>query len=352
VFQSYSAYTPELVELNERHLRGDAAPDNIFMAIEPIDERLPALEDGHSWLTLLRSYDFHSRAGGFFVLRRRTEPHPEPARRELSSAEHAIGDVIPVPPTSSAIFAEIDMRPSLLGRLASLFFKPPSLDLEVVTASERHKYRFVPGMARPSFPLSPLVKSTEEFLLFAARQPGFLAMERVESIRMRTHSRAYWASRFSLRLSEVELPSVDPAALALFFDARVPIDGDGAAPVACDGHLDSLNKVEPVPDQVQAVGAMRTRGWMAVSAKDGVLADRVLLALQAPDGKRSFFGTRPLWRPDVGAHYGQPSLAAAGFESVIDLSQLAGTYRLNPAHVYQGKLTLCEPTRALTVAAP
>ncbi len=46
VFQSYQAYSPELLQRNRDHLSGAQAPDHIFFRIEPIDNRLPSTEDG------------------------------------------------------------------------------------------------------------------------------------------------------------------------------------------------------------------------------------------------------------------------------------------------------------------
>jgi hypothetical protein len=56
VLESYSAYTPALARLDADHLTGAAAPDNVFFRPDPIDYRLPALEDGLSWPALLSLY--------------------------------------------------------------------------------------------------------------------------------------------------------------------------------------------------------------------------------------------------------------------------------------------------------
>src|SRR5262249_8899468 len=53
VFQSYSAYTGALAELNASHLRGADAPDTIFFGVQPIDGRFPSLDDSLSWPELL-----------------------------------------------------------------------------------------------------------------------------------------------------------------------------------------------------------------------------------------------------------------------------------------------------------
>ena len=52
VLQSYSTYTPKLAELNLHYLTSSRAPDNIVFRVEPIDNRLPSLEDGPSWAAI------------------------------------------------------------------------------------------------------------------------------------------------------------------------------------------------------------------------------------------------------------------------------------------------------------
>src|SRR5207244_12767837 len=56
VFQSYSAYGSRLDELNVAHLKGRNAPQHVFLEVQPIDARLPALEDAGSWPLLLNRY--------------------------------------------------------------------------------------------------------------------------------------------------------------------------------------------------------------------------------------------------------------------------------------------------------
>ena len=56
IFQSYSAYSPELIKLNDFFLRSEKAPENILFRVEAMDARFPALEEGLSWPTILQNY--------------------------------------------------------------------------------------------------------------------------------------------------------------------------------------------------------------------------------------------------------------------------------------------------------
>ena len=53
VFQSYFAYTPRLIALNEAHLRGELRPRTVFVDIAPIDGHWPTSEDAPSLLSIL-----------------------------------------------------------------------------------------------------------------------------------------------------------------------------------------------------------------------------------------------------------------------------------------------------------
>ena len=66
VLQSYSAYTKELSLQNAAHLLGERAPRNVLFNVQPIDNRLPSLEDGSSWPVLLANY-LPSRISNQFV---------------------------------------------------------------------------------------------------------------------------------------------------------------------------------------------------------------------------------------------------------------------------------------------
>lgn len=81
VVQSYSAYTPELAQRNFLHLESAGAPDNIIFRVEPIDGRLPSLEDGLSWPALIDGYSVTRLDPQAAYLRKRgTVQNPAPMK--------------------------------------------------------------------------------------------------------------------------------------------------------------------------------------------------------------------------------------------------------------------------------
>lgn len=179
VLQSYSAYTPLLARMNEAHLRGAAAPDNIFFRIESIDGRFPSLDDGLSWPTLLSHYQITGSDRQYLHLQRRTTPATT-QKTVLTQQSHRLGEWVSLPSAAQMLFAEIELAPTLLGRLSMLLFKPGQLYLSVdLGHGEKRVYRFIPGMALAGFVLSPLVESTAEFARLANGQPPSLHDTRV-----------------------------------------------------------------------------------------------------------------------------------------------------------------------------
>lgn len=355
ILQSYSAYTPALARLNAQHLKGDRAPTHIFFRVEPIDGRLPSLEDGHSWPILINDYEFERLDGDLAILARGAEPTagiPE-ARGEF--AAHAMGQAIGVP-KSGAMLAEFDLRRTALGQLASILFKSPELAIEVTLASgAQRRYRFVAGMAGAPFLFSPLVENTREFALVAAGNPAFLSDSAIVSFRITTSSigARFWSDQVKVRFTPLPLKRSNSQATSALFDRpsdTAPLGGKASESIVCDGNVDRLNGRMPVPMEVRIGGILSVDGWTAVSARDGVLPEQVYVVLAPADGAPIYVRARSTPRPDVGDYFKQPALAQSGFVAQVDTSDLSGSYQLYVAQVKAGRLISCQPVRKLTIA--
>jgi hypothetical protein len=185
VFQSYSAYMPSLIRRNEQHLRGSAAPDHIVFELDPINDRLPALDDGLSWPAMLDNYRVAEVANDWVHLTRK----PGPLRREsrftpLGTASVRLGQEVALPSCDGPIFAQIDLNPNLYGRLVDTVYKLPLLSLTLLTNNgQRVSYRVIAGMMKTGFFVSPLITDNEGFVrLFDASHPPL--EDKVRSLRL------------------------------------------------------------------------------------------------------------------------------------------------------------------------
>jgi len=188
VFQSYSAYTPRLIALNEAHLRRPDRPRTIFVDLAPIDGRWPTSEDGPNLMTVLSDYRLDRRTRSYLVFEdeRRRGYRLEPLR----TVHARLGQSIAVPALASGpVWVSIDVHRTVLGRLEELAFRPAVLLLEARLAGGRRvHHRLVPGVAADGFLLSPYLADRDG--LAAMTTPDWrrqLAGAAVRTIALRAH---------------------------------------------------------------------------------------------------------------------------------------------------------------------
>lgn len=213
IVQSYAAYTPALAERNARHLTSPGAPESVFFRIDPIDNRLPALEDGATWMPLVRGYQLVGRSAGYLQLRRREVQRPVQIGELSQTTRLRLGQRFDLPDADTGWLATFNVRPSMLGDVREALWKQPELRIEVTTADgETHVRRFIPAMAATEFLLSPYVGRTKDFAALFAQGPApGSATNRVASICVRLEdpgwpaASASWRSTYTLKLRSVRL---------------------------------------------------------------------------------------------------------------------------------------------------
>lgn len=230
--QSQAASTPALAALNEEHLRW-AGPQRLFIGLEAADRHYPSLEDGRSWPVLLAHYAPAGIAGSYAVFTRRETPAKVQIGATVFDGSGHFGMQFKLP-ASGPLWAEIDVTPTLLGRLAGLVFKQPALTLVVRYADgSRRTYRFVPGMARAGFLLSPTVSSARDLVALQSTQARTLSAAASPvsfSLRGTGGTRLLWNQSFDVRLAAMHIEPVPEADAVL---ARAQDGGAaGAAPAA------------------------------------------------------------------------------------------------------------------------
>lgn len=205
VLQSYSAYTPELLRADADHLIGPNAPRNVIFSIQPIDNRLPMLEDGNSWPLLLSLYQpVEVRALPAYgvdaaILQRRETPGSyklEP----LSDKTYRFGEQIALPRDGQTVlWAEIDVRPSLLGRIWGLLYKSPLLFMTYhFPGGASHTFRYIYRMGETGFVLSPIVNTAADFVALPQGAPNG---SRPEAVSLSSEGWADWLWRPEYRVN-------------------------------------------------------------------------------------------------------------------------------------------------------
>ncbi|MDB5957134.1 hypothetical protein [Ramlibacter sp.] len=339
VLQSYSAYTPDLAERDRQHLAGPRAPDQVVFRVEAIDGRLPPLEDGPSWPELLARYEPADLKGDALLLRKRAAPRTL-ADCGTQRLRHALGETVNLPAGDCAAFVRFDLRPSTLGAVSGLFYKPSQLDVQLQMADgTRRKYRLIAGMARAGLLLSPLVENAADFgLLYAG--PEQLNYKGVRSLAVTARNPSMWNASYTIEFRGLRLPP-DPTALRLYAQqepARAAAEGVVQPAPGCMASMDILNGVGA--DQPFSAGRMiMAHGWLATA--QGQSPAQVFLVLTDAAGRHFLIPAQRTQRPDVAGHFGNPALAGSGFEASGSVAALRGAFHLTLGYEDQGHIKTC-----------
>ncbi len=347
VFQSYAVYTAALALKNRTHLLGDGAPDNIIFKLEPIDGHLPSMEDGASWAPLLTHYRPNALVEDRLYLGKAPPPAALAPGALLAKSTVTLGAAVPVPQAPAPVFAEISIRPTLFGKLMGVLYKPDRLQIELKLANGTSRvFSIVSGMLGSGIMVSPLIEDVNDF---AALYGGVEKMpdKRVVSFSIASpHGTLQWNEAYEVTFrAAATAPPMDTVALHDFDAALNTDDTRNILPVArCEGGIDAVNGVSPPPAAFAASGILNVHGWMAKSVSPGIVPESVLLVLSDDQGRQHFFNTRKTPRPDVGIHFKDPVLAAAGYVSKIDVRSLDGEYTLGLAYREGEHIRLCPPS--------
>ena len=351
VLQSYSAYTPYLEAADARHLDGDHAPENVLFEIQSIDDRLPSLDDGPSWLALLSRYDAVGRIGQMAILRHVPGVRPLPAMGPATTSSARLGRPIAVANDDARpVWAVVDVRPTTLGRLLAFVLRPPPLHITMNLASGRtFSYRFVAGMGRAGFLVSPVVGDATEFL--ALEVPGSHAFPDDQVTSFSIVGAAYaWKSRFEVALRTVRIPERSTTLRFLFKAPRPGIVDPGTG---ADCALDLANGSPIDPSRRLATsGLLRLDGWGFGTAPRGVEPDTISLWLRDPDGQILTVPADLDERPDVGRFLHQPWLDRIGYQALLDLRGLHGRYTIGLNIATGSRTWNCPLAATVTLAQP
>jgi hypothetical protein len=168
VFQSYTAYTPQLAALNAAFIASPRAPEYMLVKLEVIDERPVMLDDAPLLQLFPHFYRFVLKENGYQLWRRR----PAPPSVELLAPRALTRLTVPVGTRrtlgefqTTPLWVQMDLAPSLLGRLRNLLYKPPIVHLRLTdNAGKEVVYRLPLLEAQSGFMLNPLITDIDGFI--------------------------------------------------------------------------------------------------------------------------------------------------------------------------------------------
>ena len=323
VFQSYSAYTPELQAKNVAHLTGATAPDTVFFTFSPIDGRLPASDDSESLLKLISTYRITDFVSPYVRMDRSPKSSNAQLRKEepLSLMTRWNQDI--ALPDAAPLWITIDIRPSLLGRLVQSVFKLPQLEIDLTLAdgSVAH-HRFIASIARSGFIISPYLTSPIELINLAAGLPSARA---VKSLKLVTHSPTFWKSDIDVRVTPISI-TPQSTARALANTLRSMESSPQSRPIketAATCNVDFVNgeRFQPNLTHNDHGGTLRLQGWIAPPPNADSNSMSMWAALTSDEGETEYFKAQLQSRSDVIAALKRP---AFGFDITLDLKAHPG----------------------------
>lgn len=327
VLQSYSAYAPALARSDERHLES-SPPGTVFFSVDPIDGHYPSLEDGASWLPLIDHYSIKSRAGSYAVLDFSAVDKALSLGAPILSTAATLGSPVDIPDGDDPIFAKIVVKPTVLGRIASLLFKASHLQIRTNYANGRiSTYRYIAGMGETGFVLSPTVSTTTDFILLQSPQwKDYLASNIPRSFTIYDEGKSswFWRERFDVMLYKVHF-NHDSKADFIAYPPPATIRSVSDLPRAKDCNIDSVNgsAAGSLPMDVKSA-LMEVNGWAMIDGNSGQQSDAVSAALILPNGTGYIYPLQKALRTDIALHFGHPKSTMNGFRGTIAIPQIRG----------------------------
>ncbi len=173
VIQSYQANSEWLAEKNEAKYFSADAPEVVLASLGHFREQNPFWMDKGAYLALFKKYalkdTFVNEADTLFLFGRldRNAGYLEVKELSKKTKTGAIGEELYVPTRANPICMKADIRYSLAGKIARLFFQPPYLRCEVNYSDGRKEvFRIPPSILRGGVVANRKVTTAEEFAAF------------------------------------------------------------------------------------------------------------------------------------------------------------------------------------------
>lgn len=330
IFQSYSAYTSNLLKLNADHLRSNAAPTDIFFAFAPIDDRLPALDDSNSILALLSGYRVVGYDAAYVHLERVARLNgTHLLENAMQTTAVSFGQAVEIA-GDMPMWVEIDTRPSILGRLADALFKLPPVDIELTLADGTVvRHRYIPQIGDSGFIISPYLASGMDLIDLAAGIPG---AQTVKSFRLVTESPNFWKANFTVKQTPIEV-AVQETARSLVLTrptAVVPSFSASSVVPTTQCSIDLVNGAAHHGSIVRAESAsvLDITGWIAPPAGISAADFDVWIVATSHSGEKHYFESRHVVRQDVANFFNRADMANSGFSIKLDTGMLRGPQTL------------------------
>lgn len=210
--QSYAAADARIQQWNERFYESADAPHLVLVSLDPIDHRLPALEDSRLLVRLLSDYALVQEENKMLLLERMSRASPQ--RCLVSHGIVRLGEPIRLEcGPAEGLWLELQLDRTLLGKARKFFYKDAELRLRVLDQRPTNgatgsgsglpnEFRAPAPMLAAGFLVSPLLLDTRDLSnLYGGkdlRRPAAISIQRA------TGTESCWEDGVFFKLYRIE----------------------------------------------------------------------------------------------------------------------------------------------------
>ena len=202
LFLSYAAADGSLMRLNVQFYLSNP-PKFVIFSLGGVDRKFSVLEDALVLRYLLCNYELVAAEAQFLLLKEKTR---EPPRLTLlREGDVTLSERIDLTPWSETnLWLELDLRPSLTGRLREFLYRAPTVRLAAWRGPDLLARRRAPAAGMSAgFLASPLLLETSEVQKL---HDGELKRPTAYSVKITPGEEGFWQKRIRYRLYRIESP--------------------------------------------------------------------------------------------------------------------------------------------------
>lgn len=185
VFQSYTAYTPALTDLNGAFFRSRRAPEFVITNWMPIDGRYLPHDDPATFFELIWRYQPVLREQDYVLFEKRPKLEHEHRGKVILRRRFEFGKVLKLPweeNRDKLMTISLQFRYTARGKMRKFFFRGEPVDIELRVSNHRIPRRILPTLAQREFLINPLVNWDYDLLMLYDHQPtDFVRAIRIET---------------------------------------------------------------------------------------------------------------------------------------------------------------------------
>jgi len=199
VFQSYTAYTPYLDNINSEKIEKDP-PDYILYSFKSIDGRYPLYDEPKTTLTLLKYYSYEKSDNKFILLVKKN--HIYYNESQISCIDSKLDEWIEIPQTNGGvIIAYPFLNYTAIGLIKKVLYKADPLFIQYKLNNDRttKKYRFIHEVASNGIIISEHLRNNHDaVLLFKG-----ITLNNIKAFRITSLNSTDYKKEFKICFSKV-----------------------------------------------------------------------------------------------------------------------------------------------------